>query len=88
MVPFNARVYQAELRGFLVDLFNKGYKVVLWEEDGEHQSLAWLAQMDGIYDIMIADNEAKTEPAFVIVGRGRFAELEYIKRAEAGGEAV
>jgi hypothetical protein len=82
MVPFNAHVYQAELRGFLVDLFKQGYKVVLWEAGGESQSLAWLAQTHGIYDIMIADNAAKTESAFVVVGRGRFAELQCVKRAD------
>ena len=39
MVPFNAHVYQAELRGFLVDLLKQGYKVVLWE-NGEGHSQA------------------------------------------------
>jgi hypothetical protein len=82
MVPFNAHVYQAELRGFLVGLFKQGYKVVLWEEDGERHSMLWIAQRHGIYDIMFADNKAKTERAFVIVGRGKFAELEYAKRAD------
>jgi len=82
MVPFNAHVYQAELRCFLVDLFNQGYKVVLWEKDSMNYSLAKIAQLHGISDIMISDAHAKTENEFVIVSRDGFWELEYVKRAD------
>ncbi len=82
MVPFNAHVYRAELRAFLVDLLNKGYKVVLWEENGASRPLVEIAETDGIADIIISDAKAKTETTFVIVRREGFGELRYLKRAD------